>query len=393
MEIQSKERNDIIIIQEKEDKSKSLLILDTEFDVFSSFQWKQSKDGKIHFIHLSTQDQEKENSDLLKTEIKLKDIEDSCLIRKLYLTPNKKDKLLKLDKAERIMDNRDKLKIDKFVITEWGLGKIIKKDNQIITVDIYGNPAEFPESSIRLNYSITVLVLINEASFLLDIKVDSSTSIKRFKKKIAEIVNSHSSLIVLVHSGRKVEDEKSILELGIYDKDTFMAVVKDPSETLVSRGGNTILNSKYSNNFNAVKFKCDEDIILTGLGLFRNEASDVYYDLLIYEERNGVPHLIFNEKKVLVLRKNKEGDEIFKYAISHINIKKNGLYQIHQNIIGSDISSHYSGIGFVRDIESKKSGIKFMFYDCDLTSKINGSSIEKGFIPSIYYKINIEDEV
>jgi len=392
MEIQSKERNDIIIIEEKEEESKDLLKIESEYDIFSSFQWKQSKDGKIHFLHLSSNDQEKEN-EIPTTEKSLKQVEDSPLSRKSFPSPNKKNKLIKLERSERIFDNTDKLKVDKYVITEWGLGKIVKKENQIVTVDIYGNPAEFPESSIKLNYSITVLVLINETSFLLDIKVDSSTSIKKFKKKIAEIVNSHSSLIVLVHGGRKVEDEKSILELGIYDKDSFMAVVKDPAETFVSRGGNVILNAKYSNNFNAIKFKCDEDIILTGLGLFRNEAADVYYDLLIHEEREGIPHLIFNEKKILVLRKNKEGDEIFKYAISHINIKKNRVYQIHQNIIGSDISSQYSGTGFIKEIESRKSGIKFSFFDCNLTSKINGTSIDRGLVPSIYYKINTEDDI
>jgi len=401
-EIQFKETNDIILIEEPSIKNQIKSTSDNKnFDIFSSFRWKQSKDGKIHFLQLTSSEDETEEAENLSNplyfprsvELRSKSL-NNLAREKAYNSPNKKasNKPTKLDRAERILDITDKLQLDKYVITEWGLGKITKKENQIVTVDIYGNPAEFAASAIKLNYSITILVLFGENSLLLDLKVDSSTTISKFKKKIAEIVNSHSSLIVLVHSGRKVENEKSILELGIYDKDSFMAVVKDPAETLVSRGGNLFLNSKFSNTFNAIKFICDEDVELTGLGLYRNEASDVYYDLLIYEEKENVPHLIFNEKKVLVLRKSKEGDEVFKYAISNIVIKKNRFYQVHQNILNSDASSQYSGIGFANDIESQKSKIKFYFFDCNLNAKINGTNIERGLIPSLYYMIKTDEE-
>lgn len=404
-EIQSKETNDLILIEEPTSKSeyKAESSMEKDFDIFSKFQWKQSKDGKIHFLQMtSNEDETEELADLnsinpiyfpRSVELRSKSF-NKLSSDKAYNSPSKKGlaKQIKLDRAERIMDNTDKLKLDKYVITEWGLGKIIKKENQLVTVDIYGNPAEFPESAIKLNYSITVLVLIGDGSLLLDLKVDSSTTISKFKKKIAEIVNSHASLIVLVHSGRKVENEKSILELGIYDKDSFMAIVKDPSETVISRGGNLFLNSKFSNNFNAIKFKCDEDVVLTGLGLYRNESSDVYYDILVYEENENVQHLVFNEKKILVLRKNKEGDEIFKYAISHLEIKKNRFYQIHQNILNTDVSSQYSGIGFVKEVESQKSQIKFTFFECNLNAKMNGTNTERGLVPSLYYMIKTDEE-
>jgi len=388
MELQSKKINDNLLIEEAKPKETDK----NEFDIFSSFQWKQSKNGKIHFLDLNTEENENCFNENLISEFNLIQV-NSGVSEKSYQSPNKKFRALKLERADRILDNTDKFKIDKFVITEWGLGKIIKKENNLITVDIYGTQQEFVENAIKLNYTITVLVLIGENSYLLDLKVDSSTTILRFKKKIADIVNTHSSLIVLVHGGRKVEDEKSILELGIYDKDSFMAIVKDPSESVISRGGNILLNSKYNNNFNAIKFKCDEDIRLTGLGLYRNDVGDVNYDLLIFEEKDGLPHLIFNEKKVLVLRKKHEGDEIFKYAISHIDIKKNRIYQIHQNIIGSDISSQYSGIGFSKEVEIRKMGIKFSFFDCNLTSKINGTNNERGLIPSLYFMVKTDDDV
>lgn len=414
VEIQSKETNDLIIIEEPASltnpkQTKPLLNNNqNDFDIFSEFQWKQSKDGKIHFLQLTSSQDTQDETDFQEPNTETTNINtslsefhlkssSSAFNSKAFNSPSKKAsaaaKPQKLGRAERILDNTDKMQLEKYVITEWGLGKIVKKENQIVTVDVYGNPAEFPESAIKLNYSVTVLVLIGESSLLLDLKVDSSTSISKFKKKIAEIVNSHSSLIVLVHSGRKVEHEKSILELGIYDKDSFMAVVKDAAETAVSRGGNLFLNSKFSNTSNALRFKCDEDIVLTGLGLYRNDASDVYYDLLVYEEKDNLPpHLIFNEKKVLVLRKNKEGDEIFKYAISHLSIKKNRVYQVHQNILNADLNSQFSGIGFAKEVESLKTRAKFSFFDCSLTSKINGTNVERGLVPALYYMIKTEEE-
>jgi len=410
-EIQSKETSKYIIIEEpsliKPTNPNNPNCSDQkDFDIFSAFQWRQSKDGKIHFLQLTACEIETEFSDLscsifpAASEFHLKSLSSSALNKQTaaFNSPNHNKKVLlaarplKLDRSERIRDNTDKMQLEKYVITEWGLGKIVKKENQIVTVDIYGNPAEFPESAIKLNYSLTVLVLIGESSLLLDLKVDSSTTISKFKKKIAEIINSHSSLIVLVHAGRKVEHEKSILELGIYDKDSFMAVVKDASETLVSRMGNLFLNSKFSNTFNALRFKCDEDIVLTGLGLYRNDASDVYYDLLVYEENENVPHLIFNEKKVMVLRKDKEGEEVFKHAISNLSIRKNRVYQVHQNILNTDLSSQYSGIGFAKEVESQNSKIKFSFLDCNLTSKINGTNVERGLVPALYYIIKTDED-
>lgn len=355
-------------------------------DIFTRYQWKQGKDGRIYFLQTSSVDTENKNKDqeILEKELEALKYDSSNAF---------KNKLQKKERAERTFDNTDKFKLDKFVITEWGLGKIVKRENQIITVDIYGNPAEFAESAIKLNYSITILVLIHDNSYLLDLKVDSSTTINKFKRKIADIVNTHSSLIVLVHGGKKVEDERSILELGIYDKDSFMAIVKDPTEIQLFRMGNSILNSKYKYNFNAVKFKCDEDIILSGLGFYKNDSCDVLYDLHIYEERQGIPHLILNEKKILILKKQENGEDIFKHCISHLTIKKNTIYQIHQNILNTDINSQYSGVAFQKEIESRHSKIKFVFYDCNLPTKTNGSTAEKGLIPSLYYFIKTEDDL
>lgn len=344
-------------------------------NIFSLYQWKQGKDGKIHFLNINNPNQieniKKENNSI-NTQINI-------------------TKPSKLERTTRIYDNTEKYKLESFVVTEWGLAKITKKENQIISVTIDGNPAEIPESQIKLNYCVNVLVLINESSYLLDLKVDPSTSINDFKKKIAEFVNSHSSLIVLIHGGKKVEEPKNIVDLGIYDRDSFMALVKDPSENIMSRLGNSILNSKFNNNFNAIKFKCDEDIIINALGLYRNEAADIYYDLMIYEEDEGNPHLVYNEKKVVVLKKSEKSEEIFKYNISHINIKKNKIYQIHENILSNDNSSQYSGFGLQKNVSTKKAIINFEFFDCNLNSKLNGTNCEKGLIPMFYFYIKTEE--
>jgi hypothetical protein len=368
--------------------------------IFTSYKWHERKDGKTFFIKINNtytennfnkdkndNDNSRENSKENLKE-KLKEKEAQCSSRE-----------------SRTFDNREKFKLGKSVITEWGLGKIIKIDGSLIFVDIYGNPSEFYESTLKNFYKINILVLINNSSLILEINVDCSLTLSSFKKKIAEIINTHPSLIVLVHSGRTIKKDTYMLELGIYDNDNFMVIVKDPIETCVTRAENSLLNCcKYNSNFNAIKFICNEDIILTAIGLYRNGASDIFYDLMIYEEKEGkvgregkegkegYPNLILHEKKIMVLKKTQENKEIFKYPINNLFLKSNKIYQVHQNILNFDNSSQYSGSGFKSLIEVLDGYVKFQFFECKINNKINGSNLEKGLIPRLFFIIKIEND-
>ena len=135
--------------------------------VFSLYEWRVGKDSKIYFLKI--------NSD--PEEI----LPEKATIPK---TPDpKQNKPFKLDRLSRTFDNTDKFKLENFVITQWGLGKIIKKKNDSISVDIYGTRADFPKCEIKLNYTIDILVLIKETFYLMELKVDSSLSILKLKKK------------------------------------------------------------------------------------------------------------------------------------------------------------------------------------------------------------------
>jgi hypothetical protein len=79
-----------------------------------------------------------------------------------------------------------------------------------------------------------------------------------------------------------------------------------------------------------LKFSVPHDIIITGVGFYKNKTVDVFYDLFIFEEIGNNTKLVFSEKKVIVRKDEFEENEVYKHRINNIEIKANTTYQIHQ---------------------------------------------------------------
>jgi hypothetical protein len=297
-----------------------------------------------------------------------------------------------LKKSENvILDNTDRLKKDMIVMTAWGLGKI-KGKNEVgqYIISIESNEVTFGIEDIKLNYIVYCCILCKEETYWTEVKLDFNTSLSSFKKKISSFVKCHPSQVVVIYGGKKLEGINNLEELGLYDKLTFLIAIKDIQEYSALRTKN-IRTSNASLEFNAIRFKVNQDIIITALGFLKNKLIDVYYDLLIFEEiSEGDLRLILSDKKILVIKDEFETLEAYKHKINSINIKENTIYQIHQYLSTSD-NNQYCGIKGSASVDEKNTQVVFKFYNCELSGeRKNSTTVEEGLIPSIYFYIKSE---
>jgi hypothetical protein len=141
------------------------------------------------------------------------------------------------DKSENnVIDNTERVKQDSYVMTEWGIGKVKKLENGIATVLIEGNPAEFPKEMLPTSLPVYLCILCKDMTYWVSLKVEFFYNIGILKSKIAQFMQCHHSQIVLVHSGAKIDKKTvSIMELGVYENDVILALIKDPQELQIFR--------------------------------------------------------------------------------------------------------------------------------------------------------------
>ena len=135
-----------------------------------------------------------------------------------------------------------------------------------------------------------------------------------------------------------------------------------------------------------MKFSVAHNIIITGVGFYKNKTNDVYYDLFIFEEIGNNSNLIFSEKKVIVRKDELEENEVYKHRINNIEIKANTIYQIHQ-YLGKTEKNQYIGLKGTECIEEKSTLISFKFFNCEIPGRVNSTDIEEGMIPAIYFYV------
>ena len=136
----------------------------------------------------------------------------------------------------KTLDNTQRIKQDTFVMTEWGVGKVNKIEDEIATVIIEGQPVEFPKETLTTSLPVFLCILCKEITFWVDIKVEFFYNIATLKSKIAQFIKCHHSQIIIIHHGLKV-DKKSLplIEMGIYERDVILVVIKDPQELNILR--------------------------------------------------------------------------------------------------------------------------------------------------------------
>jgi len=289
-----------------------------------------------------------------------------------------------------IIDNSEKFKDGLEVMTAWGLGKVVaKNESGTYTIKIEQTEVEFPPEDIKLNYSVYCCILCKDHTYWSEIKLDFNSSLTAFKKKISSFIKCHPSQIVIIYNGNKLENIKNLEELGIYDKCIFLVAIKDPQELSILRTRNVKTSSK-SPEYNAIKFTVNQDIMLTGLGFYKNKLIDVFYDLFIFEECDDIDNkLILSEKKIFVQKDEFEENEVYKHKINLIELKENAVYQIHQYLHNSD-SNQFIGIKGLPNVEEKNTYINFKFYNCEIAGRHNSTDVDEGMIPLLYFFVKTE---
>jgi hypothetical protein len=135
-----------------------------------------------------------------------------------------------------------------------------------------------------------------------------------------------------------------------------------------------------------LKFSVPHDIIITGVGFYKNKTVDVFYDLFIFEEIGNNTKLVFSEKKVIVRKDEFEENEVYKHRINNIEIKAHTTYQIHQYLNKTE-KNQYFGLKGTEAIEEKSTLISFKFSNCEIPGRTNSTDIEEGMIPAIYFYV------
>ena len=324
----------------------------------TDFCWTQDKYGRSKLIH--------------KDEIKVKE--------------SKADK-----KTENlVIDNSEKYKEGLEVMTAWGLGKYVRRnENGLIAIKIEATEVEFQEEDIKLNHTIVCCILCKDNTYWTELKLDLNTSLTGFKKKISTFIKCHPSQIVIIYNGNKLENLRNLEELGLYDKCIFLVAIKDPQELVILRTKNT-KTSTSNLEYNAIRFSVNQDIMMTGLGFFKNKQADVYYDLFIYVEiSDGENKLVLSEKKIYVQKDEYEENEVYKHKINVIEIKENVVYQIHQYLHHCD-NNQYMGLKGLPTIEEKNTLINFKFLKCEISGRKNSTDVDEGMIPSLYFFVKTD---
>ena len=334
----------------------------------NKLKWRQNSNGE-YILHKYTEDiTEKSNARKLSTQ------------------------LTKINNADvkKIIDNTEKFKLDMVVMTEWGLGKILNIDGGVALVKIEGTEIEFPLFNLNTSITIYLCILMRDGTSWAEIKVPFDYFVKDLKIKIARITKCHNSQVILVHNGAKIEKNLNIFDLGVYERDTFMAIIKDPQEYQMIRSKNFKMSNKQC-IYNAIRIKVSQDILVTGIGLLKNNLSDLVYQLMIFEEEpNSNMKLIFSQKQIIVkCASNKEEVPIYIHKISNLSIKKDNFYEIHQYLNKVD-NNQYIGVKCQVEIADKSTGVDFCFSNCQIPGRENHSNIEEGLIPSIYYCVTSE---
>ena len=143
-----------------------------------------------------------------------------------------KDKSLE----KKILNNTERIKQETFVMTEWGIGKVTKIVDDIATVLIEGNPVEFHKETLTTSLPIYLCILCKDNTYWIDLIIEFFYNISILKSKIAQFMKCHHSQIIIIHKGVKVDKKNlSLMEMGIYERDILLVVIKDPQELNIIR--------------------------------------------------------------------------------------------------------------------------------------------------------------
>ena len=316
----------------------------------------------------------------------------------------KKGKETEEKKGDDFIDMSEKIKKDAIVNTEWGPGKIISVDkaNQTCKIKIENEELSFPLMSVNPSLNIYACIIDKSKTNWAMLKVTFQDTSLSIKQKIAKMYQVHHSQIILIHAGVVISDNKGVFDIGLFENDDLLIVIKDKKEFAFKRFKSIIINTQNS-GYNSIFVKANDNIILTGIGFFKNTSTDVYYELIIKDSEKNV---LYTAQNILVknlgniIDMSSIDNLIVKYKLGEeVVFNKDKVYEIQQNLNVYSSNSlnqelHAQCIGYQTvDGYNAENGLKLTFTESSNTTNENGkqnmTSVTMGMIPALYYAFKI----
>lgn len=312
---------------------------------------------------------------------------------------DKKKEIEKLDIVEFSDDFREGM----FVMTEWGPGKVanVNKADKTCKIKIEDQTVSFPFDNLKASLNIFLCIVEKSKQYWGIVNVKFTDTVKNIRIKIGQILNVHYSQVILLKNGNQLRNNnRSILDLDLFEKEELLVVIKDESvKRFIRFKSDKIVN--FNSGFNSISFTANEDILLLGMDLYKNTQIDIFYNIKIIGEKLNV---LFEQKNIQVEKyeaeeegsKKSRDNLVKKYEFElPILIKKNIVYEIQQIISYDEMKEgnfNLKGqyIGYSVDENSYWDQAEFNFIESKGIQIIynknnNMTSVNQGLIPSLYY--------
>ncbi|MCQ2818905.1 MAG: hypothetical protein MJ252_16690 [archaeon] len=307
---------------------------------------------------------------------------------------------------EKTLEFNDDFKEGMFVMTEWGPGKItsVNRSDKSCNVKIEDSTVPFPYDTLKASLNIYLCIVEKSKQYWGIINVQFTDTVKGIRIKIGRILNVHYSQVVILKSGKQLKsNDRTILDLELFEKDELLVVIKDEAEKRNIRFKSEKTANMMS-GFNSICFESNEDIYLTGMDLYKNSQKNIYYEIKIMDAKKSI---IYNEKNIQVDKYEKEADNLKKirdnmskkYEFERpILIKKKTVYEIQQNISygeeGETFFLKEQIIGYSIDENKEWDKAELTFTAATGKASVynkdnNMTSVNQGLISSLYYVFKI----
>ena len=182
--------------------------------------WHEAKENEINLISYN-------KSDYLKminpknSKLKDKDSKDSI------------DEDSKKGLEKNILDLSQPFKVDMWVSSDWGPGKVVSvnKATKKVVLKIEGVDQEFDMFGLHPFLQVYMHVYfkqkeLNDKKILLSFNLSLDDTFGKIKKRIANIFKTNPSQVIITHGGEKLSNNnQKVSDCGIYIQDSLLVVI------------------------------------------------------------------------------------------------------------------------------------------------------------------------
>ena len=128
-----------------------------------------------------------------------------------------------------VLDMSDRLKKNSTVLTEWGTASLvsINQSTKKCEVKVEGQTVTLDLDTIKPFITVYMCIVDKIKTHWGMMKIGYGDTTNTLKKKIALLYKVNPLQVVLVHNGSKIREDIGIFEMGLFDFDDMLVVIKD----------------------------------------------------------------------------------------------------------------------------------------------------------------------